>query len=385
MIEQIHRPRRRVHAGVLPPAPSPPCPTASPVPVGPLAVAVLERAALGQATLDSLTRSLHAHAGLALLHDDAGSVAVSERGFPPLLVQLRRLLESSSTELRGNGGRQAVSLMGDGHSFAVLAAQIGEPPGTAGSLCVGRGGGGFRPEEKELLLHYARAMALALARLRLGPLTGSPTAAEVVFPLVFSFVAALEAKDVHLRGHSRRVSCYAAELARAMGRSPAEVALARRAGLLHDIGKLVLPDAVLREPGRLGPEQRLAIRQHPLVAGRILAPFRVLARETEAVRAHHERYDGEGYPDGRRGSEIPLAGRIVAVADALDAMTVARPCEPARSLAGALAEIRREARRQFDPEVAEACAVIPPARLAAIGRSRARAPSAIPEALAHTA
>ena len=166
---------------------------------------------------------------------------------------------------------------------------------------------------------------------------------------------ALEAKDAYTRGHSIRVSCYAVATARRMGFQGALLDGIRLGGELHDIGKIGTRESVLHKPGRLTAEEFRQISEHPLLGERMLSP---LARESpevlRIVRSHHERLDGRGFPDGLRGDHIPIEARIVAVADAFDAMTTRRPYRESRPPAQAMAELRRVAGTQLDPEVVEA-------------------------------
>src|SRR5207247_1846125 len=148
-----------------------------------------------------------------------------------------------------------------------------------------------------------------------------------------------------------------------MGMSTPDVVLYSRAGLLHDLGKLVMLDNILRKPRQLTEEEFKMIRSHPVVGDKILKPLRFLSCEAKAVRHHHERYDGKGYPDGIQGEDIPLIARVVTVADAFDAMTSDRPYRAKRPIAAAIDEISRGVRTQFDPVIAEAFVTIPPARL----------------------
>jgi len=141
-----------------------------------------------------------------------------------------------------------------------------------------------------------------------------------------------------------------------------------RAGMLHDLGKLVIMDNILRKPRQLTEEEFELIRTHPVVGDKILKPLRFLACEAKAVRHHHERYDGKGYPDGLKGDDIPLIARVVTVADAFDAMTSDRPYRSKRPLATALEEIGVGAGTQFDPTAADAFLTIPLARLEQISR-----------------
>jgi HD-GYP domain-containing protein (c-di-GMP phosphodiesterase class II) len=124
--------------------------------------------------------------------------------------------------------------------------------------------------------------------------------------------------------------------------------------LLHDIGKIGIPERLLLKTGPLNPSEWTVMRTHPVVGAHIVTPIRVLGDAVDVVRFHHERFDGDGYPHGLRGQEIPLAARIFSVVDAFDAMTSERPYRKARSVPQALEELRRCAGSQFDPDVVEA-------------------------------
>ena len=168
---------------------------------------------------------------------------------------------------------------------------------------------------------------------------------------------ALEAKDPCLRGHSIRVSRYAVATAKRLGLGEAAVEQIRIGGELHDIGKIGTREAVLQKPGALTEEERHQICAHPVLGERMLAP---LARESpgvlRVVRSHHERVDGAGFPDGLQGEAIPLEARIVAVADAFDAMTSERPYRGPRAPAAALHELREVSGTQLDAEAVDAFA-----------------------------
>ena len=179
---------------------------------------------------------------------------------------------------------------------------------------------------------------------------------------------ALEAKDPCLRGHSIRVSRYAVATARRLGLGEPAVEQIRIGGELHDIGKIGTREAVLQKPGALTEEERHQICAHPVLGERMLAP---LARESpgvlRVVRSHHERVDGAGFPDGLQGEAIPLEARIVAVADAFDAMTSERPYRGPRAPAAALRELREVSGTQLDAEAVDAftAALADPATLPA--------------------
>lgn len=164
----------------------------------------------------------------------------------------------------------------------------------------------------------------------------------------------LEFRDPEIAGHARRVTELAVRLAEALGAGPRRVEAIRRAGPLHDIGKLAVDPAILRKPGALAPDELAVIRTHPVVGERMLKGIRSLRGALGCVLHHHERWDGRGYPYGLGGDAIPFEARILAVADAYDAMTSDRPYRPAMSHDEAVTEVERCAGSQFDPLVAEA-------------------------------
>ncbi|MFA4873933.1 MAG: HD domain-containing phosphohydrolase [bacterium] len=143
--------------------------------------------------------------------------------------------------------------------------------------------------------------------------------------ILFSLAAALEAKDFYTSGHSERVADLAVELGRKMKLDERELESIRRGGLLHDIGKIGVKESILLKPGRLTEEEMAHIRTHASRGYDICAPLKSLEPCLPIIRSHHERWDGDGYPDGLTGEEIPLAARIAAVADSYDAMTTDRP------------------------------------------------------------
>jgi putative nucleotidyltransferase with HDIG domain len=161
-----------------------------------------------------------------------------------------------------------------------------------------------------------------------------------------------------MRGHARRTAFYASLLADRIGLSEAEKRHARLAAFLHDIGKIGVPGALLVRQGPLAPHERLEVERHPEVGARLIAPLGVSAGLVAAVRHHHERWDGTGYPDRMRGDAIPLVARIVQIADAFDAMTGGRPERPALDRRAAIAELQRCAGTQFDPMLVKEFAVV---------------------------
>lgn len=172
--------------------------------------------------------------------------------------------------------------------------------------------------------------------------------------IVFSLVHAVEAKDTYTRGHSERVSRYATKLARFLGLSEAEVELVRVAGVLHDIGKIGVPDSILNKQGPLVSQEVPAMRQHPTIARTILGKVESLSDVLPIVYHHHERVDGNGYPDGLTGEEIPFLARLVSVVDGFEAMTSDRAYHKARSVDDARTILRKGAGSQWDAELVNA-------------------------------
>jgi putative nucleotidyltransferase with HDIG domain len=166
-----------------------------------------------------------------------------------------------------------------------------------------------------------------------------------------SMVVTLEAREPETYAHSFRVRAYAMHLAKLMSYSPAMLPRLAYAGLLHDIGKIAVSDAVLLKPGRLTPEEFKALQIHPVVGEKIVQRMGFLQEESKMIRHHHERWDGRGYPDGLTGTQIPFGSRLFAVADTLDAMTSNRCYRSSLTLAEARREISACAGTQFDPEV----------------------------------
>ena len=180
---------------------------------------------------------------------------------------------------------------------------------------------------------------------------------------VEALATAIEAKDHTTGGHIERVRRLGLLLASEAAPREARNPQMAYGFLLHDIGKLAVPDAILRAPGRLTEDEWALMRRHPDEGARMLAEIPFLDRALDVVRYHHERWDGGGYPEGLAGEEIPLWARIFSVADALDAITAERPYRPGRSYESALEEIRAHAGTQFDPDVVLALERIDKARI----------------------
>ena len=170
---------------------------------------------------------------------------------------------------------------------------------------------------------------------------------------LWGLVRAIEARDPFTRHHSRNVTRLSVGLARAMGIEAGLIDTIRRAAMIHDIGMIGVPDSILTKPGELDETERQVIEQHPRIGVHIIQGMRFLEREVPMVRHHHERFDGTGYPGSLAGQRIPQGARIIALADALDAMTSNRSHRESRPLGEALVEIMAAAGSQFDPEAVE--------------------------------
>ena len=169
-----------------------------------------------------------------------------------------------------------------------------------------------------------------------------------------ALITALDFRDNETHGHSRRVVEYAVMVAQAMGVVEPEMSWIRRGAILHDVGKIGVPDAILRKPGKLDASEWEEMKRHPEMGYRMLKHIRFLEPALVIVYCHQERWDGSGYPRGLRGEEIPLGARIFAAVDTFDAMTSDRPYRAALSIEAARDEIRRFSGIQFDPRVADA-------------------------------
>lgn len=166
-------------------------------------------------------------------------------------------------------------------------------------------------------------------------------------------VASIEARDPYTSGHSQRVALYAREIAKLAGLSSRQVDRVEVAALLHDVGKIHEEFAlILRKPGRLSQEEFETMKLHPIRSAELVAKVSHFSDLVPAVRAHHETWDGAGYPDQLRGDQIPLAARVIALADTIDAMTTSRPYRSGMELTEVRVEIQREIGHQFDPNIA---------------------------------
>ncbi len=217
-----------------------------------------------------------------------------------------------------------------------------------GVLAVGssRPGENYSKDELEMFKNFAAQAAVSIENTQL-----YDRLQTTYLGAIGALAAAIEARDPYTVGHSARVTQYAVAIAESMGMSIEEVEEIRLAGLLHDLGKIGVPDSILNKPGRLSDEEYTAIKMHPALSMRIIEPLPHLGNIIPIIYHHHERFDGHGYMDGKAGEKIPIGARIIAVADSYEAMTSDRPYRSALSREEAVAELRMNAGSQFDPEV----------------------------------
>ncbi len=246
---------------------------------------------------------------------------------------------------------QAIVLPGASEKPDVMPACLSLPLRLRGELLGvlhvhGNPGQNFEPEVINRLQLLVDRSLLTLENLTLH---------ESVFSNLYdtlkALINSLEARDPYSRHHSVRVTHIAANFAQKLPLSTEMVDSLRLAGALHDIGKIGIPDAILLKPDKLEPQEMEIIRQHPLIGENIVAPLNLLPRERALILHHHERWDGKGYPLGLVGEDIPFLSRIIAMADAYDAITSDRPYRRRRTHEEALAEIEAHAGTQFDPDL----------------------------------
>ena len=219
-----------------------------------------------------------------------------------------------------------------------------------GIIAVGssRGVEGYSKDDLEMFKNFAAQAAVSIENTQL-----YERLQDTYLGAIGSLAAAIEARDPYTVGHSARVTQYAVAIAESMGLNGDEVEEIRLAGLLHDLGKIGVPDNILNKPGRLSEEEYSAIKMHPALSMRIIEPLPQLGNIIPIIYHHHERFDGNGYIEGKAGEKIPLGARIIAVADSFEAMTSDRPYRSALSRGEAIAELMANSGSQFDPRVVD--------------------------------
>lgn len=299
-----------------------------------------------KATVDA-TR-LGINADIAFWHSKGGSKVTSVVGTGPLTVEqyaqfARRLVAAFPPT------QDVFRWVSPDSTEAATAALVARTPRSGGCVVAlkFKPGSRFSSADEEV----ARTALRMLVSLRSHAQMATK---QLLNGLVHSLNAVLDAKDPYTAGHSERVARIAVLLGKQMGLSQALIGDLFLAGLIHDIGKIGVRDEVLWKPGKLTPQEYEEIKQHPVIGERIVASIEPFRRLCPAVRHHHERYDGAGYPDGLSGEAIPMLARVLGLADALDAMMSPRRYRPARSPIEIDGVVTQESSKQFDPVVVSA-------------------------------
>jgi putative two-component system response regulator len=200
-----------------------------------------------------------------------------------------------------------------------------------------------RPVDRTELL--ARVRSLLKLKLRTDEL-------ERAESVLFSLARSIEGKDPYTHGHCERLAEHSASLGEHLKLSDDQVTALRRAGVVHDIGKIAIPDAIILKPSSLSPDEWKLMREHPVVGERICAPLKSFRSVLPIIRHHHEKLDGSGYPDGLAGKDIPITARVLQIVDVYDALTTVRPYKPAFSITDALQTMKMEvAKGWWDSEI----------------------------------
>lgn len=201
----------------------------------------------------------------------------------------------------------------------------------------------IKPVDRSELLARVRSL------LSLKAFTDELEQAETV---LFSLAQSIEGKDPYTEGHCQRLSDYSSYLGERMGLSLEQITALRRAGIVHDIGKIAVPDAILLKPAKLTPEEFKVMQEHPLVGERICSPLKSFRLVLPIIRHHHEKLDGTGYPDGLKGNQIPFTARILQIVDVFDALTTLRPYKRALTISETLEVMDDEIKKGWwDPDI----------------------------------
>ncbi len=322
----------------------------------------LDLGELLQSVLDSALRIFGADLGYVTMRDhDAGTLEIRARsgGVPArvddqalrnsmsewVIREARPLIFNPSAD-RSTGQVEVVT-----GAMAALCVPLISAEGTIGAITVGSQDPEFRftSDDVRLLSTIANHVTIAIGNIDL-----FSSLQEAYLATVRSLAAAVDAKDPYTRGHSEGVAVYATMIAERMGLSHDQRIALEMAAYLHDIGKIGIKESILLKPGQLTDDEMSQMRHHPLIGANILKPVGFPWPITPVVRHHHERWDGEGYPAGLKGEEIPLLARILTVADAYEAMIADRPYRKGRTMEEGAAELRRCAGTQFDAAVVDA-------------------------------
>jgi PAS domain S-box-containing protein len=311
--------------------------------------------------VEESARSLNATGAAVFLLDAAGAFLAPRVGqgqfaairgsFPAaesvlgLPLKLGALVVATEDDLRA-----FATLCGVDHVRVLALSPLGTSVGQIGVLALGRRDAThFSAPEIDLLIILSDVISTAIHRVRL-----REELEEAYVSATLTLAEAVDSKDSYVAGHALRTGDLAERVARQMGLPEDQIQDVRYGAIFHDVGKISIPERILKKAGPLSSEEWNVVHPHTIAGARILAPVARLARAALVVRHHHERWDGSGYPAGLRGEAIPLGARIVAVVDAYTAMIEERTYQTARTQHEALEELRRHAGTQFDPAVVAA-------------------------------
>ncbi len=304
----------------------------------------------------ALDADLHDRPEPTLYGESSLAAADIRRLSAQLLASLRE--RNSPLLVNGVATDKAYGWLG-GHAAHLLAVPLQRQEQVLGCIfAIDKGTGDFDSVDSKLLNSIANESAIYLENAML-----FENVHGLMMGLLHSLTSAVDAKDAYTCGHSERVALLSRHLARQIGLPDREVEQVYMAGLLHDVGKIGVPESVLQKAGRLDADEMEQMKKHPQIGARILADVRQVKALLPGVLHHHERYDGKGYPAGLAGENIPLMGRIICLADCFDAMTSNRTYRKALPLEVALIEIRRCSGTQFDPMMADQFLRTSPKRL----------------------
>jgi HD-GYP domain-containing protein (c-di-GMP phosphodiesterase class II) len=288
------------------------------------------------------TRAVRPAGEYTSISDFASATAVREA------IRAREVLEVSDARLDSRL-QDAQSIARSGVRSAICVPLLGRS-GPIGALYADQVwyAGRFSKEQVQYAAAFAAHAAAALETAKLYDDRERHFRATLE-----AFARAIDARDRYTAGHSERVTAYTLVLANAAGVPESELEIIRRACMMHDIGKVGVPDAVLLKPGKLDPDERKMMEAHVVIGYDMLSPLPFLKESMPGVRGHHERWDGSGYPDGLAGTDIHPHARLMGVADSYDAMTSARPYRNALPLEEAARRLRVETGKQFEPRSIE--------------------------------
>ena len=271
------------------------------------------------------------------------------QGIEPYLLELQKEVETTKTTILSSSERELgiryifgipLTVMSQTVGFIIFFRKTDKP---------------LKDDAKRFIRNVARSIAISVEiRKLIRDLEEKlKREKELTERIVKSLVRGIEIRDSYTRGHSERVAFFAKRIAQEMGLSEKEVNAIYIAGLLHDIGKIGIPDSILLKPGKLSDEEYEIIKLHPVLSHELLKHIDVLRDSLPGIKYHHERWDGSGYPEGLKGEEIPLQARILAVADSFDAMTSDRIYRKGISKPEAVNRLKKLAGKKYDPEIVE--------------------------------